>query len=92
MKTKRVLATMGVVVAAGIVPLTTASPASATVVQCVGVVHGYGYVVGPKVTTACTYKPLPNPLGSDFPNPTCVTMLVQLGITSSRANTACSWA
>lgn len=92
MKTKRILATIGVVVAAGAVPLITASSASATVAQCTGIVHSYGYVVGAKVTTACGAGALPTGLGTTVPNPVCVTKLVQLGISNNVAQKACSWA
>ncbi|MEU1267207.1 hypothetical protein [Streptomyces sp. NPDC005799] len=91
MKTKRILATIGVVAAAGVAPLIAASSASATVAQCTGIVQSYGYVVGAKVTTACGYGKLSTGLGTTA-NPICVTKLVQLGVSNKVANTACSWA
>ncbi len=91
MMTKRILATVGVMVAVGAAPLIAASPASATVAQCTGIVHTYGYVVGAKVTTACGYEKLSTGLGTTA-NPVCVYKLVQLGISNSVAQKACSWA
>lgn len=91
MKVKRILATVGVVVAAGVVPLITASSASANVAQCTGIVHDYGYAVGAKVTTACTYGKLHTGLGTT-PNPLCVSKLIQVGVSDSVSKLACSWA
>ncbi|MGW7255609.1 hypothetical protein [Streptomyces sp. NPDC054834] len=93
MKAKRILATVGVIVAAGAAPLVTASSASATVAQCTGVVQTYGYTVGAKVTTACTHGALPTGLGSQkAANPICVTKLVEVGVSNSVATKACLWA
>ncbi|MFE1915183.1 hypothetical protein [Streptomyces anandii] len=88
MRIKRVLATVGVVVAAGVTPLITASSASANTAQCSGIVKHYGYIVGPKVVGACS-----NPkLITGSPNPYCVYGLMQAGVSDSVAYKACDWA
>ncbi|OIJ92164.1 hypothetical protein BIV25_28045 [Streptomyces sp. MUSC 14] len=92
MRIKRVLATVGVVVAAGIAPIVTASSASATVAQCTGIVHTYGYTVGAKVTTACGYGAIHGPFDEKIANPDCLYRLRQLGISDDVSETACSWA
>lgn len=88
MRTKRVLATVAVVVAAGITPLITASSASADAAQCSGIVKHYGYVVGPKVVGACSNRKLIT--GSV--NPFCLYGLMKAGVSDSVAYTACDWA
>jgi hypothetical protein len=92
MKTKRILATVGVVVTAGIAPLMVASPASANVNQCAGIVATYGYDVGPKVKAACAYHATLPPVGDPTPHPLCLLGLEKIGVREAVAKSACKWA
>ena len=88
MKAKRILAAVGVVVAAGVVPLVTATEASATPSACVNYIGSHGYRVGPKVKAACNNAPYFH----GIPNPACVVPLVQLRVNPDYATTACKMA
>ncbi|MFG2448333.1 hypothetical protein ACGFSG_03065 [Streptomyces sp. NPDC048512] len=86
-KFKRISVVASVVAALGVVPLVTAGPASATVKQCTGVVSHAGYVVGPKVKTACGW-----PHVGGQANALCLQKLMLAGVRYDVANTACQWA
>lgn len=88
---KRALTITGLVIAGAIAPLATAAPASATVAQCTGILHSYGYAVGAKSTTACGY-PHSYFFGKSVPHSLCVTQLVGIGVTNKHAISACEWA
>lgn len=85
---KRALTVLGLTVAAAVVPLATAAPASATVAQCTGVLSSYGYVVGPKAKAACGWPAV----GGSAPQFNCYNPLLILGVKVNHAMTACSWA
>ncbi|MFG2434431.1 hypothetical protein [Streptomyces sp. NPDC048508] len=84
-KFKRISMVASVVAALGVVA--TAGPASATVKQCTGVVSHAGYVVGPKVKTACGW-----PHVGGQANAMCLQKLMLAGVRYDVANTACQWA
>jgi hypothetical protein len=86
-KIRRIAVSASVVAAVGAVPLVAASPASATVKQCEGVVRSYGYIVGPKVESACSW-----PSYRGTPNALCLQKLVIAGVKYDVADTACQWA
>lgn len=79
---------MGVVTAAGIVPLVTAAPAHASQARCVNYLGNQGYLIGPRVRAACDYAALSSGV-IKLPNPYCVTGLVNIGVRSGDASTAC---
>lgn len=83
MKMKRALAAAGLTVAATVVPLVTAAPAEASAATCRSYLSQW-YTVGPGVTAACN---LDGP--ATTAHPVCLTKLVFLGVTQSRAGTAC---
>ncbi|MFF0185797.1 hypothetical protein [Streptomyces sp. NPDC005244] len=83
-KVRRISMVASVVAALGVVPLVAASPASATVKQCTGVVSHAGYVVGPKVKTACGW-----PHVGGQANAMCLQKLMLAGVRYEVANTAC---
>lgn len=83
-KVQRILATVAVVVAAGGVPLVTATSASASSRDCEGYVASAGYIVGPKVWAACGYKHLL--VGA---NPLCITRLATIHVDAATAQRAC---
>ncbi|KMS71597.1 hypothetical protein ACM01_26390 [Streptomyces viridochromogenes] len=86
---KRAFAVAGLVVAGTIVPLATATPASATAAQCTGVLKSYGlYTIGPKTKIACGWFALPG----KTPHPECWSGLMRLGVRQEHALKACSWA
>lgn len=68
-----------------------ATPASATVAQCTGVLHSYGYAVGAKSTEACGY-PHSVVFGKSVPHSLCVTKLISIRVTNAHAISACEWA
>ncbi|MFD6496908.1 hypothetical protein [Streptomyces sp. NPDC060188] len=86
-KFKRISMVASVVAALGVVPLATAGSASATVKQCTGAVSHAGYVVGPKVKTACGW-----PHVGGQANAMCLQKLMLAGVRYDVANTACQWA
>ncbi len=88
---KRAFTIAGLVIAGTIVPLATATPASATVAQCTGVLHANGYQVGAKATTACSYPATKTPFGLT-PHWQCLSGLQVIGVSQSDSYTACSWA
>lgn len=59
LKAKRLVAAASVVAAAGIVPVITATPASADQVDCVTFLKNRNYIIGAKVRAACNIKHLP---------------------------------
>ncbi|MGW1284910.1 hypothetical protein ACWD4N_14625 [Streptomyces sp. NPDC002586] len=84
MKTKRILATVGVVVAAGVAPLVTATSASANVVTCDTYLGNHGYQVGPLVERYCEVG------SSGWINvPVCVSDLINIRVKPDDALTAC---
>ncbi|MDG5807757.1 hypothetical protein P9869_34920 [Streptomyces ossamyceticus] len=91
MKIKRVLAAMGVVAAAGIVPLVTAAPAHASQTQCVNYLRDKHYVIGPRVRAACDYGAIFSG-AAKLPNPYCLTGLANIGVRSANASIACKLA
>lgn len=88
---RRAFAIAGLVAAGTIIPLATAAPASATVAQCTGILHDFGYDVGAKSTTACSY-PHTDVWGRSVPHWNCLIQLSALGVSENHADTACSWA
>ncbi|GHG82089.1 hypothetical protein GCM10017674_03440 [Streptomyces gardneri] len=71
--------------AAGILPVAAAAPAQATTIQCLTWLDFKGYIVGPKVRTACGYT---SDVGWGF----CVAGLVNAGVRQTDAITACDLA
>ncbi len=69
-------------------PLATATPASANVAQCTGVLKSYGYDVGPKSKAACSHPAL----GGSAPQFNCYNPLLLLHVKVDHAMSACSWA
>lgn len=84
LKAKRLLMAASVVAAAGVMPLVTATSASADQQDCTTYLKNRGYVVGPKVRAACNYEHLP--VGA---SPLCINALVIIDVTLSHANGAC---
>lgn len=88
MKLKRVGAALAVTVAATVLPAVAATPASADQGDCQYYLHTVGYVIGPKVESACK-------AGSDtFMNPAawgkCFLGLTGIGVRQEHAVTACN--
>jgi hypothetical protein len=88
-KVRTSLLGLAVVATAGVVPLLTAAPASATSPDCRAYLTRVGYDVGPKVTAACENAAIEVP-GKNHPNPFCFEALVRIGVTSGHAAEACS--
>ncbi|MFF6995037.1 hypothetical protein ACFY93_08765 [Streptomyces sp. NPDC008313] len=88
-KIKRIVATASVVAAVGVVPLVTATPASASQSACANYIGSKGYAVGPKVKAACSYRAIYTPIGADAPNPFCVMALENIRVKPSHATAAC---
>jgi len=84
LKAKRLLMVASVVAAAGVVPLVTATSASADQHDCTTYLKNHGYVVGPKVRAACNYEHLP--IGA---SPLCINGLVLIDVALNHANAAC---
>ncbi|MCX5420787.1 hypothetical protein [Streptomyces sp. NBC_00078] len=84
LKTRRLLVAASVVAAAGVVPLLTATSASADQIGCTKYLANHHYTVGPKVRAACNIEHLP--VGA---NPVCVTALVNLHVKLEHASAAC---
>ncbi|MGW7405687.1 hypothetical protein ACWGI9_18430 [Streptomyces sp. NPDC054833] len=84
LKSKRLLAAASVVVAAGVVPLVTATPASANQSSCVNYLGNLGiYRIGPKVKSACK-------LGEHLSGrPLCTNNLVVIHVRPEHAIEAC---
>ncbi|MFI6564531.1 hypothetical protein [Streptomyces sp. NPDC050534] len=78
-KSKRLL------VAAGVVPLLTATSASAAQSNCVNYIGNHGYRVGPKVKAACSN----GRIAPGQPNPYCEYDLVAAGVKNGDAYEAC---
>jgi uncharacterized membrane protein len=85
---KPALSAVGVVAAAGVMPLVTATPASADQVSCANYVGSKGYAVGPKVRSACSAGAISTGV-MKVPNPYCMTRLLKAGVDQSVANAAC---
>lgn len=86
---RRALVAAGVLAVAGVSPVVVAGPASAnSTAQCSEIVRHYGYEVGAQVVAACGHSAL----AYDIPNPSCLLGLERLGVKSSVANKACSYA
>ncbi|MCZ4510783.1 hypothetical protein O3Q52_21840 [Streptomyces sp. ActVer] len=83
MKFRRALATLSVLVAAGVVPLVTAGTAQADPFDCVDYLKSKNYEIGPKVTKACSYN-------KTFTNWKCVAQLSLLMSNTSHIANACS--
>lgn len=79
---------LAAVVAAGIAPVVTASPAFAGPVACLTYLDSKGCIVGPKLHTACGYSPLGG-AGIKHPHPYCYAGLVKAGVRTGDASTAC---
>lgn len=85
---KRALAAASVVAAAGVVPVMAAAPAQATQAQCKSYLAGKGYIVGPRVSAACSHRAIGS-AGIYTPNPYCVVGLLEIGVRSADATAAC---
>ncbi|CAL2059508.1 hypothetical protein FSY75_24360 [Streptomyces sp. TR1341] len=88
MRAKSLLVAAGVFVAAGLIPLATATSASADQIDCMTYLKHRGYKVGMQVRWACDNKPVI--LG--LPNPYCVDPLMKLGVKFGYASEACKMA
>ncbi|MFJ4481677.1 hypothetical protein ACIP3D_04965 [Streptomyces longwoodensis] len=90
-KATRLLSAAGITAAAVLIPVAAAAPASAATGYsgCKTYVGASGYTVGPKVSAACANKALKMPLGGWAANPYCLTGLINAGVDTSTAQTAC---
>ncbi|MFE4662908.1 hypothetical protein ACFRFJ_40240 [Streptomyces hydrogenans] len=88
MKIRRVAAAAGVAAFAAIAPIAAATPASAMYSGCLNYVQSHGYVVGPKVYSACSITALN---GGVFwiANPACTKELIAIKVSSGVAGEAC---
>lgn len=86
-RTRRILTVVSVLAAAGVVPLVTATSASADQSRCVNYIGEQGYLVGPKVKKACNYPALHG--GAVIANPFCIEQLTQAGVRLGHAQVAC---
>ncbi|GAA3912224.1 hypothetical protein GCM10022244_22820 [Streptomyces gulbargensis] len=87
----RLLVATSLVAAAITAQVGMASPASAMYSRCLNHVKNGGYVVGPKVYSACSHQA--TKLGWQWiPHPTCVTGLGNLRVPWAFAMDACSHA
>ncbi|MFC8762263.1 hypothetical protein ACFUAG_16280 [Streptomyces sp. NPDC057193] len=84
-KVQRVLVAACVAGAAAILPVMTAAPAQASIIDCQTYLHYKGYKVGPKVTHACGF-------GVDWQWGICMTYLTNAGVRSEHAQVACNLA
>ncbi|MGW6062492.1 hypothetical protein [Streptomyces sp. NPDC055189] len=82
---KRVLVAASMVAAAAVVPVVTATPASATPVDCMNYLERFDYNVGAKSRAACKN----GDSGSSVIRQSCPITLVTLGVKSNIAATAC---
>ncbi|MFE6423112.1 hypothetical protein ACFVN4_32090 [Streptomyces rochei] len=91
LKVTRLLSTAGVTAAAVLIPIAAAAPASAATGYsgCKNYVAWNGYLVGPKVSAACSNKAINMPVGGWIANPLCVTQLIKAGVNSTVASQAC---
>lgn len=85
---KRVLSVVGVMAAAGVMPLVTATTASADQIACVDYVGSHGYRVGPKVRAACSHEALFSGAAKS-PNPKCLVGLADIGVSAGVSGPAC---
>lgn len=85
---KKALTAASVVVAAGVVPLVTATPASAGQDRCVNYLGNLGiYQIGPKVKAACRHGAWH--AGGVVANPACLSGLINIGVRLEHAQAAC---
>ncbi|MGW1033376.1 hypothetical protein ACWD4Z_14410 [Streptomyces antibioticus] len=87
-RVKRMVAVVGVVMAAGALPILSASPASATQSACTSYVSSHGYFAGPKVKKACGYGAINSGLGK-VASPLCIQALAALDVPASVSLPAC---
>ncbi|OXS33062.1 hypothetical protein CHR28_22385 [Streptomyces sp. XY006] len=87
-RTKRLLSVASVVAAAGVLPLISATPASADQGACTKYLANKGYLVGPKVKSACANPALHTPLGV-VPDFDCTHGLRVAGVKDQHAIDAC---
>ncbi|CCK30054.1 putative secreted protein [Streptomyces davaonensis JCM 4913] len=85
---KRMLSVVGVVAVAGVMPLLTATTASADQIACTEYVGSHGYTVGPKVRAACSHGVIFTGIGKTA-NPKCLVGLANLNVASSVSGKAC---
>ncbi|MFD7976212.1 hypothetical protein [Streptomyces sp. NPDC059071] len=85
-KFQRMFAAACVLAAAAVVPVVTAAPAQASVIDCQTYLLDVGYKVGDRVTAACF-------AGHDLVRrPYCVPQLLMIGVKERHAKTACNMA
>lgn len=88
LRLKQAMVALGTTAAATLMPVVTATPASAAYVSCLQYVDDHGYIVGPRVRAACDHRALK--VGTVwFGNAACITGLVQIGVESGVAQGAC---
>jgi hypothetical protein len=85
---KRLIGVASALALAGVVPLVSASPASANQSTCVNYLGNRGYDVGPKVRAACAHPALQSPLGA-VPSFDCTHGLRLIGVKDQHAVDAC---
>lgn len=81
----KLLSAAGAMLVTAAIPLVVAGSASATPYQCEQYMSARGYVVGPKVTHACS----DGGAGQPHSFPVCWEQLSQLGVNSHDVQEAC---
>lgn len=83
LKAKRLFVAAGVAAVAGVVPLLTATTASADQIDCVNYLAAKGYAIGPKVRAAC------DGVDSLGEKAVCQTKLIAIRVNPAHALEAC---
>lgn len=81
-KVRRMIGIMAATAMAGALPVLLASPAHATSGDCTNYMHNLGYLVGPKVISACDWGAKQGLMGS-IGQSTCQAYLAQAGVSNS---------
>ena len=85
---KRLIGVASALAVAGVLPVVSATPASADQSTCVNYIGNRGYTVGPKVKAACAHSALRSPLGP-VPSFDCTHGLRLIGVKDQHAVDAC---
>lgn len=87
---RRVVAAVGITVAAVTLPVVTAGVANASPARCEISLKNDGYVVGPKVKSACSNASADrvSPVAAGL-RAACQTQLINIGVKSADAYAAC---
>jgi hypothetical protein len=92
-KIANAVASVGVLVAASMLPLVAAGPASAVTRQCVGYLQGKSYApTGARIHACYQAGHFNGSIDKTIKFQACWAELVSTGVRTSHANAACDWA